>query len=382
MSNTVPASAKTQPSRWAAARRILIAAVAANTCLIAVAFSYAHWHRSVDFENTDNAYIKGNLTLVSPKVSGYVVAIETENNRHVAPGETLVRIDPTDYQVAVHLAEAAVAQQKAALIQLEEQQRLQDEQIKVAAAGVDAAQASFSQLAAEYKRTQALVGKGAVSRQLFDQSEAAFIRARAELAQKRSQADYARQQLAVLHAQHGVISAQLKAADANLQRALSDLAWTEIKAPREGLIAARNVRLGEYVTAGTRLMAISPTRDLWVEANLRETQLARMHSGDRVQIEVDAFPEQRFCGYVESISGASGSELTVIPPDNASGNFTKIVRRFPARILFDQNQPGLEHIGVGMSVEPRIALNSSESGRAQGGILSYLFLGSFDCNRG
>lgn len=382
MSNTVPASAKEQPSRWAAARRILIAAVAANACLIAVAFSYAHWHQSVDFENTDNAYIKGNLTLVSPKVNGYVVAIETENNRHVAPGETLVRIDPTDYQVAAHLAEAAVAQQKAALVQLEEQQRLQDAQIKVAAAGVDAAQASFSQFSAEYKRTQALVGKGAVSRQLFDQSEAAFIRARAELAQNRSQADYARQQLAVLHAQHGVISAQLKAADANLQRALNDLAWTEIKAPREGLIAARNVRLGEYVTAGTRLMAISPTRDLWVEANLRETQLARMRSGDRVQIEVDAFPEQRFCGYVESISGASGSELTVIPPDNASGNFTKIVRRFSARIQFDKNQPGLEHIGVGMSVEPRIALNSSESGRAQEGILSYLFLSSFDCNSG
>lgn len=201
------------------------------------------------------------------------------------------------------------------------------------------------------------------------------------IAQNRSQADYARQQLEVLHAQHSVIAAQLTAADANLQRALNDLGRTAVKAPREGLVAARNVRVGEYVTVGTRLLAISPTRDLWVEANLRETQLARMRGGDRVQIEVDALPGQKFCGYVESISGASGSEFAVIAPDNASGNFTKIVRRFPVRILFDQDQPGLDRLGVGMSVEPRIALDSGEEGTAQEGVLSYLFIGSFDCNR-
>lgn len=383
MSTTTPESPTApEPSRWAPARRVLIAAVAANACLIAVAFAYAHWHQSVDFESTDNAYVKGNLTFVSPKVNGYVVAIETENNRHVGPGDTLVRIDPSDYRVAVHSAQAAVAQQKAAQIQLDQQQRLQQAQIKVTGAGVDAAQASFNQLASEYKRAQTLVEKGAVSRQGFDQTEAAYIRARADLAQNRSQVDYAQQQLEVLHAQHEVIDAQLKAAEANLQRAVNDLAWTDVKAPREGLVAARNVRLGEYVTAGTRLMAISPTRDLWIEANLRETQLARMRSGDRVQIQVDALPGQKFCGSVESISGASGSEFAVIPPDNATGNFTKIVRRFPVRILFDPDQPGLERLGVGMSAEPRIALNSSEDGQARSGVLSWLFIGSFGCNRG
>ena len=383
MSTTTPESPTApEPSRWAPARRVLIAAVAANACLIAVAFAYAHWHQSVDFESTDNAYVKGNLTFVSPKVNGYVVAIETENNRHVGPGDTLVRIDPSDYRVAVHSAQAAVAQQKAAQIQLDQQQRLQQAQIKVTGAGVDAAQASFNQLASEYKRAQTLVEKGAVSRQGFDQTEAAYIRARADLAQNRSQVDYAQQQLEVLHAQHEVIDAQLKAAEANLQRAVNDLAWTDVKAPREGLVAARNVRLGEYVTAGTRLMAISPTRDLWIEANLRETQLARMHSGDRVQIQVDALPGQKFCGSVESISGASGSGFAVIPPDNATGNFTKIVRRFPVRILFDPDQPGLERLGVGMSAEPRIALDSSEDGQARGGVLSWLFIGSFGCDRG
>ena len=107
-----------------------------------------------------------------------------------------------------------------------------------------------------------------------------------------------------------------------------------------------------------------------------------MHSGDRVQIQVDALPGQKFCGSVESISGASGSGFAVIPPDNATGNFTKIVRRFPVRILFDPDQPGLERLGVGMSAEPRIALDSSEDGQARGGVLSWLFIGSFGCNRG
>ncbi|GIZ10757.1 HlyD family secretion protein [Pseudomonas sp. NCCP-436] len=367
---------------WASARRVLIAAITANACLVAVAFIYAQWHQRVDFEVTDNAYIKGDLTFISSKVGGYVIALETEDNRYVTPGETLVRIDPADYQVAVLAAKASVEQQNAALAELQEQQRLQGAQVRVADAEVEAAQASFRQQEAEYLRAKALVVKGAVSRQLFDQTETAFIRARASLAQARSQAEYARQQLKVLSAQQDVIAAQLKVARASLQRAQIDLDQTEIKAPREGRVSARNVRLGEYVSVGSRLMAISPTRDLWVEANLRETQLARMRSGDRVQIEVDAFPGQVFCGYVESISGASGSEFAVIPPDNASGNFTKIVRRFPVRILFDPDQSGLERLGVGMSVVPVIALGSGEDGRSQGGVLSNLLLGTFQCDKG
>lgn len=128
-------------------------------------------------------------------------------------------------------------------------------------------------------------------------------------------------------------------------------------------------------------MAIAPTRDLWIEANLRETQLARMRQGDRVQVQVDAVPDQTYCGYVESISGASGSEFAVIPPDNASGNFTKIVRRFPVRILLDADQPGLQRLGVGMSVEPHVALGSSVDGEARSGLLSRIFLGSFRCDK-
>ncbi|WP_410952966.1 HlyD family secretion protein [Pseudomonas sp. S1(2024)] len=379
--NATPENEQKPAARWASGRRILIAAVLANACLVAVAFAYAQWHQRVDFESTDNAYIKGNLTYVSPKVSGYVTAVETENNRKVAPGDVLVRIDPSDYQVAVQTAVASVAQQHASLVQLDQQQRLQQAQIKVSEAGVTSAQASLSETSADFKRAQALVAQGAISQQEFDQSKAAWTRARAALAQNQSQVDYAQQQMEVLRAERTVIDAQLKSAQATLQRANNDLAWTQIRAPREGLVAARNVRLGEYVTAGTRLMAIAPTRDLWIEANLRETQLARMRQGDRVQVQVDAVPDQTYCGYVESISGASGSEFAVIPPDNASGNFTKIVRRFPVRILLDADQPGLQRLGVGMSVEPRVALGSYVDGEARAGLLSRVFLGSFRCDR-
>ena len=276
---------------------------------------------------------------------------------------------------------ASVAQQNASLVQLDQQQRLQQAQIKVSEAGVTSAQASLSETSADFKRAQALVEQGAISQQEFDQSKAAWTRARAALAQNQSQVDYAQQQMEVLRAERTVIDAQLKSAQATLQRANNDLAWTQIRAPREGLVAARNVRLGEYVTAGTRLMAIAPTRDLWIEANLRETQLARMRQGDRVQVQVDAVPDQTYCGYVESISGASGSEFAVIPPDNASGNFTKIVRRFPVRILLDADQPGLQRLGVGMSVEPHVALGSSVDGEARSGLLSRIFLGSFRCDK-
>lgn len=379
--NATPENEQKPATRWASGRRILNAAVVANVCFVAVAFSYAQWHKTVDFERTDNAYIKGNLTYVSPKVSGYVTAVETENNRQVAPGDVLVRIDPSDYQVAVQTAAASVAQQNASLVQLAQEQRLQQAQIKVSEAGVISAQASLSETSADFNRAQALVDKGAISRKVYDQSEAAWTRARAALAQNQAQVVYAQQQMEVLRAERTVIDAQLHSAQATLQRANNDLSWTQIKAPREGLVAARNVRLGEYVTAGTRLMAITPTDDFWIEANLRETQLARMRQGDRVQVKVDAVPDHTYCGYVESISGASGSEFAVIPPDNASGNFTKIVRRFPIRILLDPDQPGLERLGVGMSVEPRIALGSSEDGKARPGMLSWIFLGSFTCNR-
>lgn len=365
------------PAQAGTGRRLAIATASVAALGIAIAAGYGLWHELTPFESTDNAYVRGDLTFVAAKVPGYVVEVATENNRRVAPGQVLARIDPRDYQAAVADAEATLAQQKAAALQIQAQVQLQDAQILVADAAVAAARAQSRRARADFVRTQDLVGDGAVSRSVFEQSAAEDVRAHSSLAQSLAQAAYARRQLRVLDAQRQANLAAQQGAEAKLFKARSDLSSTAILAPREGLVAARNVRLGEYVGVGTRLMAVAPTRALWIEANLRETQLSRIRAGDRVQIRVDAASDQVFCGTVESLSAASGSEFSVIPPDNATGNFTKIVRRFPVRILFDPHQPGLDRLGSGMSVQPRIAIGSHASGKAKGFVL-----GGFRCATG
>ncbi len=371
-----PSPPEPPPAPTGTGRRVAIATASVAALSIAVAAGYGLWHRISPFEATDNAYVRGDLTFVATKVPGYVVEVATENNRRVAPGQVLARIDPRDYQAAVADAEAALAQQKAANLQIDAQFQLQLAQIEVADAVVASANAQAQRARSDFARAKDLVSDGAVSRSVFEQSTADEVRARSGVTQSVAQAAFARRQLAVLDAQRQANLAAQQGAQAKLFKARNDLDSTTITAPREGLVAARNVRLGEYVGVGTRLMAVAPTRALWIEANLRETQISRIRAGDRVQIRVDAANDQVFCGTVESLSAASGSEFSVIPPDNATGNFTKIVRRFPVRILFDARQPGLDRLGSGMSVEPRIAVGSHVSGKASG--LTALF-GGFRC---
>lgn len=340
--------------------------------------AYALWHGATPYERTDNAYVKGDLTYVATKVSGYVQSVDTENNRKVQAGQRLVQIDPRDYEAAVADAESAVALARATLEQIGAQQTLQATQIRIAQATVTSARAQAERSQADFRRAQSLVQQGGVSRALYDQASAEHIRAASALSQNQAQADYARQQLNVLQAQREAALASRDSAEARLEKARNDLAATTIVAPREGRVAGRNVRPGEYVAVGTRLMAVAPTRDLWVEANLKETQLARIRPGDRVSVRVDAIPDARYCATVESVAGASGSEFAVIPPDNATGNFTKIVRRFTVRILLDSGQPGLERLGAGMSAVPTIAIDSRPGAQAAWNPLR-LFYPAFTC---
>jgi len=366
---------------WSTGRRLLIAFLGAGAIVTAIGLSYGTAPGAGAFVATDNAYVKGDVTFISPKIPGYVTEILTENDQQVALGQVLVRIDPTDYRSAVADAEAAVAQARAALQQIAAQKLLQLAQIRVADAGVVSAQATAGKTRADFVRSDALVGEGAISRQLFESVQADNIKAGSSVAQTRAQADFARKQLGVLDAQRLTAEAQLASAQARLMRARADLGRTDIVAPREGKVAARNVRLGEFVGTGTRLLAITPTKGLWVEANLRETQLGRVRAGDRVQITADAVPGIHFCGVVEGVQGASGSEFAVIPPDNATGNFTKIVRRFTVRILLDSNQSDLDRLATGMSVTPRIAIGSHVDGKSHGGLFSWITGGSFACER-
>lgn len=371
------------PARFAlspAIRRLALASTAVIGSGVLTFGGYALWHGVTPFEKTDNAYVKGDLTFVATKVPGYVSEVLTENHQRVAPGQVLARIDPRDYEAAERDAQASVAQQRAALIQLDAQERLQHSQIRVADAAVASAKAQVRRAEEELTRASALVAEGGVSRSVHDTAVAEHVRARAALEQTTAQAQFARNQLDVIAARRQSVSAALGGAEAKLLRARNDLEATTIKAPREGLVAGRNVRVGEYVNASTRLMAVAPTQDLWVEAHLRETQLSRVRAGDRVRIDVDAVREQAYCGTVESVSGASGAEFALLPPDNATGNFTKIVRRFTVRILLDPAQPALDRLAGGMSVRPMIAIGSHVDGRAHRGVLGW-FSGAFGCEQ-
>ncbi len=361
-------------------KRLMTAGVVTTGAGLLIYGGYALWHGVTPFEKTDNAYIKGDLTFVSTKVPGFISEVLTENHQRVAPGQVIVRIDPRDFEAAERDARASVARERAALVQIDAQERLQHSQIRVADAAVSNAMAQLQRADAELKRATALVAERAVSRSVYDTRVAEGVRARAARDQATAQAQFARRQLDVLAAQRQSASAALLGAEAKLLRAQNDLEATTIRAPREGLIAGRNVRVGEYVTASTRLMAVAPTQDLWVEANLRETQLSRVRPGDRVRVDVDAVREHTYCGSVESVSGASGSEFALLPPDNATGNFTKIVRRFTVRILLDPAQPGLERLAGGMSVQPTIAIGSHADGKAHRRVVGWLS-GAFGCER-
>jgi len=365
---STPAPSSTPPAAVPARQRPLRRALlAAGICALLAGATYAlqtGWHRYGDTERTDNAYVKGDLTYVATKVSGYVTRVDTENNQRVAPGQVLVQIDPRDYQAAVDEARAAVARATADLAQMTAQVALQRTKIQVAAVATTAARASDQRATADFQRAQRLVDQGGVSRLEFDRARNEQSSRLAELASAQGRERQEQQQLAVLEAQRQAAQAALGAAQARLARAGNDLAATTIRAPREGLVAARNVRPGEYLGAGTRLMAVVPTQGLWVEAYLKETQIGRLQRGDRVQIDVDALPELHLCGRLESLSNSSGSELALIPPDNATGNFTKIVRRFPVRIALDPGQPGLDRLGLGMSVAPRFAIGSHAAPQA------------------
>lgn len=359
-------------------RRLLIGACSVLATAAVVALAYGTWHGVTPFETTNNAYVKGDLTFVATKVGGYVVEVNTENNQRVAAGQVLARIDSRDYESTLRDASALVAQQQAALVQIDAQEQLQHAQIRIAHAAVASANAQLRKAREEFTRASALVDEGGVSRSIHDQATAEKVRAETAVEQAQAQATFAHKQLAVIDAQRQAIKAALQGAEAKQLRARNDLEATAITSPREGVVAGRNVRLGEFVNASTRLLAIAPTRDLWIEANLRETQLSRIRPGDRVRVEVDAIRDVVYCGTVESIGGASAAEYALLPPDNATGNFTKIVRRFPVRILLDEAQPGLDRLAGGMSVEPMIAIGSHTDGRAHRGLAGWLF-GPFGC---
>jgi membrane fusion protein (multidrug efflux system) len=309
-------------------------------------------------ESTDDAYVKADSTIVAPKVSGYIAQVLVGDNERVKPGQLLAKIDDRDFKAALNQAHADVAAAGAAVRNLDAQIELQQPLIQQQAAAVEATEAALKFAQEEQARYDGLMKTGSGTIQRAQQTDAALREKTAQLQREKSGLSAANMKVEVLVTERAKAVAQLERARAMEQQATLNLSYTEIKAPVGGTVGARSLRVGQFVQAGTQLMAVVPLDAVYVVANFKETQLTHMRDGQPVELRIDGFHGTRLKGHVDSLSPASGLEFALLPPDNATGNFTKIVQRVPVKIVLDDNSlKGL--LRPGMSAEPTVNTKSA-----------------------
>lgn len=303
---------------------------------------------------TDNAYLRGDVTPISPKVAGLVAEVLVSDNQQVRAGDILFRIDDRDYRAKAKQAQAVLSARKAALASLDSRLALQQTAIGQARAAAWSADAESDRSQREFARIDALRRVGWVTIGRRDEAVAASEQALASVAGAQAALAGARDQLGLTESQRPQLIAEVQAAEAELRLALIDLESTVVRAPTDGRVAERQARKGQYVRPGTQLIALV-SRNMWVVANFKETELKGMQAGDPVSVTVDALPGRIFAGRVESLSPASGAQFALLPPDNATGNFTRIVQRIPIRIIFLPGEASTE-LRAGMSAKVRRSL--------------------------
>lgn len=364
------------------------------------------WHYLESYENTDDAFVAGHVDPISARISGRVIAVYVENTYRVKKGEVLVQLDPSTYQVGLEQSRADLAQALAgvqaqvpnvpitrtsqntaasnadlAVESAEANLAAAQQRYRSALSDLVEAKANAANAAREEQRYKLLVAKQEVSRELYDQrataseADAALVASRqqtAEAAQKdvsSAQAEVNEARLRAAEAKHNMSrqiavqqqtlamrNANAQAAQANVDKALLDLHYTKIYAPADGIIGDKSVQLGTQVSPGEEMFALTELNDIWVTANFKETEIKRMRPGQAVSIHVDALG-QTFDGYVEALPGGSGAVYSLLPPENATGNYVKVVQRLPVRIRFKAGQQGLDRLAPGMSVEPKVWIN-------------------------
>jgi membrane fusion protein (multidrug efflux system) len=342
-------------------RRWLPFAVLGILALAGAVWGIRTWLYSRTHETTDNAQIEGHVVPVLPKVGGYVTRVLVEDNQVVREGDTLVTLDPRDYQVRLQEAEAdlraaevAAARNGAASAEVGQASARRG----AAVASIGSAQANYDRAKQDVERMRRLAETRVISRQQLDEAEAAYRSADAELRAAQSQAKGA--QAEVSGASAGVRSAEarLAAAQASVAAAQLQLSYAVITAPAAGRVSKKTVEVGQLVSPGQALMSLVDEREVWVVANMKETQLDDIAVGQPVEIEVDAYKGRTFGGRVESIQGATGARFALLPPDNATGNFTKVVQRIPVRIVLGRRPADAPPLRPGMSVEVAIDTGS------------------------
>jgi membrane fusion protein (multidrug efflux system) len=302
------------------------------------------------YVSTDDAYVRSNNTMLGARVSGHVAAILPRDNSVVRAGDVIFRIDDGDYKIAVDAARSRIATQQATIDRIGRQVTALESAVEQTKAQLTSAEAALKRADLDFERQQALSTKGFASRATFEVSEASRDQGAAAVRMAQAAYDAARDNVEVTKAQQAEARAQLAELQTQLAKAERDLAFTSVRAPIDGTFSNRLVNAGDFIQAGQRLANIVPLDDVFIDANYKETQLKRIRPGQPVKISVDAYGHRKFAGVVDSISPAAGSVFTLLPPDNATGNFTKIVQRLPVRIRVPKDVARQNLLRAGMSV--------------------------------
>lgn len=331
--------------------------------LVALAF-LAHWYfKGRFYESTDNAYVQGEITRISSQLGARIDNVLVEDNQHVTKGELLVHLERADFELAVERARAALATREAEREQAQSRLTQQGSLIAAGQAQVAANQATFNRSQLDLNRAQALRKPGFVSEERVTTLSAESHVARSQVDKAQADLQSQRQQVNALSADLKRLDAQIANARADLAQAELNLSRCEIRAPISGTIGQRNARNGQVVQAGAYLLSIVPDEDIWVQANFKETQIGRMHPGQRAELVFDSYPDTPIEGQVNSLFAASGAQFSLLPPDNATGNFTKVVQRIPVKLTFAADNPLHGRIRPGMSVTVTVDLRDADEGR-------------------
>jgi membrane fusion protein (multidrug efflux system) len=343
-------------------RRILLGGAALAVVAGAGAFG-SYWYKTGRFlESTDDAYVQADYTTIAPKVSGYIADVKVEDNQTVKAGDVLAVIDDRDFRTALAQAKADVASAKADVDNFEAQLEEQQSVIQQAQAALQSDQAGVTFAQQDYTRYHSLTAQKVTSVQDEQRAQTVLQQQNANLQRDRAALSAAKQRIDVLTTAKAKSETEVQRLEAVQHQAELNLSYTTITAPIDGTVGARSLRTGQYVQAGTQLMAVVPLHAVYVVANFKETQLSDVKTGQPVEIEIDGLPGVTVKGKVDSLAPASGLEFALLPPDNATGNFTKIVQRIPVKIALDLDGDLVGRLRPGMSAEPVIDTKPAADG--------------------
>jgi len=341
-------------------KNTIIAAVLAAAGLGLAGYGVHWWNEGRFLEETDDAYVGGDVTVIAPKVAGYLAKVSVIDNQQVHKGDVLATIDDRDYRAALAKAEGAVSAARAALANLDATRDLQEAVIVQARAGITASNAETARARDDQTRYQNLSAKAAVSVQSSQKADADYKQALANDQKTQAQLAAAQRELEVIATRKQQAQAALEQAIAERDLAQLNVEYTVIRAPIDGTIGNRRARDGAYATVGNALLSVVPAHGLWVDANFKEGQLAKFRPGLRVKVEADVLPGRVFHGTVASLAPATGAQFSVLPAENATGNFTKIVQRVPVRILLDEKDGTLGTLRPGLSVVAEVDVRGGD----------------------